>query len=764
MHEFAKLHGGKCLSPTYINNKTKLEWKCKEGHIWEATPRIIQHNQWCPYCAGVARLTIEEMQEIARGYEGKCVSKRYINSKTKLKWRCKEGHVWDAIPGSIRQGKWCPKCGFIRRANIRRGTISEMQELAQQKGGKCLSKEYIDCETKLQWLCNQRHTFWMAPSHVKQKYWCPECAVIRRCDARRGTIEEMQELAQQKGGKCLSNVYVDSNTKLIWQCREGHVWDAVPSSIKGGHWCAVCSGKMKLTIQEMQELAEKKGGKCLSTEYIDNKTKLQFQCSEGHRWYATPGKIKFGRWCPRCRTPSIGERLCREYFQLIFEMEFPTEKPRWLVNERGNRMELDGYCKELKLAFEYQGSQHFESSSFFGGGNLVQRKKDDEKKEMLCKQNDVALITIPYTVEYEDLQKYIIEECKKNRVELPDEIKSVDYTTLNVYRLEKIKDMQEFAEVKGGKCLSDVYVNCMTKLQWRCNEGHTFLMSPNSVQHGQWCPYCAGVARLTIEEMQEIARDRGGKCLSTAYKNNSTKLKWQCREGHVWTASPGNVKYGNWCPSCSGNITLTMQDMQELAQQKGGKCLSTDYVNSHTKLQWQCKEGHIFLMSPGHVIQEHWCPKCAIIRRANARRGTIEEIHELAQQKGGKCLSIDFVNSQNKLQWQCKEGHIFWMPSGSVQQGQWCKICGRIRGGILRRKTIEDMQELARKKQGHCLSNIYVNTDTKLRWQCKEGHIWDATPHKIKQGRWCPICKRGTRKASIKYNRNYRNFPHQHTF
>ncbi|PKM92484.1 MAG: hypothetical protein CVU81_00175, partial [Euryarchaeota archaeon HGW-Euryarchaeota-1] len=47
------------------------------------------------------------------------------------------------------------------------------------------------------------------------------------------------------GGKCLSTKYINANTKLKWQCKEGHRWEAIPSSIKKGSWCPVCARKNK---------------------------------------------------------------------------------------------------------------------------------------------------------------------------------------------------------------------------------------------------------------------------------------------------------------------------------------------------------------------------------------------------------------------------------------------------------------------------------------------------------------------------------------
>ena len=111
--------------------------------------------------------------------------------------------------------------------------------------------------------------------------------------------------------------------------------------------------------------------------------------------------------------------------------------------------------------------------------------------------------------------------------------------------------MQNLAKQKGGKCLSKEYVNVSTKLTWKCKEGHIWKALPVNVKKGHWCPACAGVVKSSIEEMQKIAESRGGKCLSREYTNNYTKLKWQCKKGHVWEAMPSAVKSSTWCPVCA---------------------------------------------------------------------------------------------------------------------------------------------------------------------------------------------------------------------
>ena len=114
-----------------------------------------------------------------------------------------------------------------------------------------------------------------------------------------------------------------------------------------------------------------------------------------------------------------------------------------------------------------------------------------------------------------------------------------------------LKKMNKLAAKKGGKCLSDKYVNSSTKLRWECGECHAWEATPQAIKQGSWCLECSGSKRLTIEKMQEIAAERKGKCLSDKYVNSSTKLRWECDEGHVWEATPQAIKQGNWCHECA---------------------------------------------------------------------------------------------------------------------------------------------------------------------------------------------------------------------
>jgi hypothetical protein len=254
------------------------------------------------------KLTLAEMQSIAQERGGLCLSEKYEDSKAKLRWQCAREHEWDAAPHSIKSGTWCPQCAVEEIANHRRISLEEIRELARSKGGECLSQEYTkNKDTKLEWRCAQGHIWQATLGKVRNDgSWCPTCAWLKQSL----TLEDMKMLAHEKGGECLSDEYHGLKAKLRWRCAEGHEWEAAPGGIRNrGDWCPKCSGHAAITLEDLQAIADSRGGKCLASGVVKSQIKVQWQCSKGHKWMARPADIKHaGSWCPICKFESNAAR------------------------------------------------------------------------------------------------------------------------------------------------------------------------------------------------------------------------------------------------------------------------------------------------------------------------------------------------------------------------------------------------------------------------------------------------------------------------
>ncbi|RHZ61738.1 hypothetical protein Glove_346g120 [Diversispora epigaea] len=192
-----------------------------------------------------------------------------------------------------------------------------------------------------------------------------------------------------------------------------------------------------------------------------------------------------------------------------------------------------------------------------------------------------------------------------------------------------------------------------------------------------------------------------------------------------------NLKHLNtWCPECAGNKRLTLEEANQIATVKNGKCLSEKYINGRQALLWQCAVSHEWFASLDHIKNKNtWCPEC--------NHHSIEIAKALARTRNGECISSDYINNKAPLQWKCDKGHTWTTNLNKIKDYyQWCPTCGG------RNRTIFDMKILAQKNNGNCLSERYYDAHTKLLWRCEKSHIWEAPSQSILRGHWCSLCSR----------------------
>jgi len=434
-----------------------------------------------------------------------------------------------------------------------------------------------------------------------------------RCKIRKWTKEKVKEeiLNRYKNDLPLNDAAVKMSSLYQAARKRSSSWENALAC--SGLSLSMFRKVRKLTIHDMQEVAKSKNGKCLSKEYVNCDVLLKWECINKHTWMACASSILYQKtWCPVCsKNRHSNEEMCRYIIENLTGKQFPPSR-RIL----GNGQELDGYCKELSLAFEYQGQQHYYFVKLWHRSKEKFRKKqkDDIKKERICKEKQIKLIKIPYTIStVEEKEKFLITKLEELNVEVV--ASSIDYS-----KFWKTQDVlakyKKIARDRGGKCLSTYYIGRDKPMKWECLNGHQWEARPDVTSKGRWCSVCIQNKKRKdkIREIRKLAQQRNGKCLSKKYINSRIPLIWQCQHGHKWRRVLSPVKAGFWCPFCRG-VRKSLQDAKELAEKNDGKCLSNKYINVSTKMLWQCADNHMFSMTYDCVKQGRWCAECYNIRR-----------------------------------------------------------------------------------------------------------------------------------------------------
>ena len=243
------------------------------------------------------------------------------------------------------------------------------------------------------------------------------------------TVENAQKLAARHGGIFLSTIFSGASSRYLWQCKNGHKFEAFYYNVHSGKWCRECRNNSLRNNPNViwAILLEKKLSLISDINlYKNEKTLLTVVCKECNRRFDTNvDKIrKCG--CPKCAKVNSFKQIitnaCQENnFEII---DFNNCK-----------------CSFDKVLIKYKDCGHICSKTI-----MSIRGRPERSESAGCK------------------------EC------------------LLVQRLDTAKSI---ASNNGGKCLSSKYKSGKMALQWECVRGHQWFASFDNVcSKNSWCPDC----------------------------------------------------------------------------------------------------------------------------------------------------------------------------------------------------------------------------------------------------------------------------------
>ena len=367
----------------------------------------------------MTRHTYEYVKKYIEDKNYKLLSKKYKNGFQLLDIECSNGHIFKEKFHEFKRVKNnCPEC-YVHKYNF-----EFVKSQFDKKGYTLLSTKYKSCDEKLNYICKKGHKTQITFYYLyKRNQGCKKCSHREKCDKQFHKYDYVKQQFELRGYKLLDSEYKDSNTHLNYICTGGHKTKITFSHFVQGKGCKKChhiknKESQKHTLEFIISEFEKREFTLLSDNYKNARSRLNFMCNYGHF-----GEICYADFrtsivgcseCLREKRNYVNETKCQEILKSIFNKPFTNGKPEWL-----GKLELDCYNEEFGFALEYNGKQHYEFVKHFHRtpkGLKIQQKRDKRKNE-LCDQNNIKLISVPYTVPYDKLEEDIEERLAYMRLD-----------------------------------------------------------------------------------------------------------------------------------------------------------------------------------------------------------------------------------------------------------------------------------------------------------------------------------------------------------
>jgi hypothetical protein len=305
-----------------------------------------------------------------------------------------------------------------------------------------------------------------------------------------------------------------------------------------------------------------------------------------------------------------------------------------------------------------------------------------------------------------------------------------------------VEELHEFArDHHGGDCLAAKPTPMLSKVMWKCsNQEHSAFHAviAKVVYSGQWCPRCWQERReppqpaIPFEVAVTVVPERGGEIIKVGrdgiWQGSKTRLMIRCGNGHKWPVDGSNLVYaGSWCPECPNKGERIVRAIFEATfgrkfpkskpewlVSKKGKKLELDGYNQERQIAFEYQGPHHYLDAEVKAHDEIKRTKCVA--------------------SGVRLIEIDAIKRPYPVENVLQKIVEAFAKFGVTETP-------RLPQGEIFTTELEELREMARKRGGRLISNVYLGGEPH-EWKCEiaEHPCWPAEPWRIRKGQWCPSC------------------------
>lgn len=266
---------------------------------------------------------------------------------------------------------------------VRKHTYEFIKQEFEDKNFKLISLSYKDCESKLDFICHNKHY---------------------------GSVSYRS--FKQNNGRCCECKYEKVATKL------------------------------KYKYEFVKEIFEKENYKLLSSTYKQTHEKLEYICNKKHTNFMSFNNFLKGRRCPKCRNKT--EDKFYKYFNKTFNYLTIKQQVKFDWCKNKFHLPFDFIITELNLLIEIDGEQHFRQVGKWTSPEIIRNR--DIKKMNLALEKGYSILRIPQewifynTNKWEDLFEYTISIMQND-----SNVLLIYKDSKDLYE-NHIKDFQKFIE------------------------------------------------------------------------------------------------------------------------------------------------------------------------------------------------------------------------------------------------------------------------------------------------------------------------------